>query len=354
MNGPHWVRRLLAGVTVEEVQRFDATFDVAATELESRRGVGEESWHCAARAEVDNAIRHRANYRLEAAWTALKAVQRERVRTFEPSELVAEARIVRNESDEKLSGWRRTSVRELLPSELLDRVALVNGGLTVERTIRTLDPVNTGGAPTPGVTDNASERDDDNAHDGAARPSVSTPVVDDVRWLVDDLRTRLIAAKHMLDAHSDNIHHKFRILRRAVISTSVAIAVVLAALVALVAMGWVPSALVTDDSPLGSWRLLLVVMTLGMLGAFLSSATELRNRGDKLTVPDLRVSYTLMGMRPVVGAMGATVVIVVVQSALGDAVTLESTAILGLAIVAGFTERLATRTVTTAAEAVGK
>jgi hypothetical protein len=353
VNGPHWVRRMLAGVTVEEVQRFDATFDLAATELDARRSVGDESWHCLARAEVDNAIRHRANYKLEAAWTALKAVQRERVRTFEPSELVAEARIVRNESDEKLSGWRRTSVRDLLPSELLDRVVLVNGGLTVERTVRTLNPVNAGGASTPGATDGASERNDD-AHDRSAEPSASAPGVGDVSWLVDDLRTRLIAAKHMLDAHSDNVHHKFRILRRAVISTSVAIAVVLAVLVGLVAMDWVPSALVTEDSPLGSWRLLLVVMTLGMLGAFLSSATELRNRVDKLTVPDLRVNYTLMGMRPVVGAMGATVVIVVVQSALGDAVNLESTAILGLAIVAGFTERLATRTVTAAADAVGK
>ena len=59
-----------------------------------------------------------------------------------------------------------------------------------------------------------------------------------------------------------------------------------------------------------------------------------------------------MAMRPVVGAAGAVVVIVVLQSALGDAFTLQPTAIFGVAIAAGFTERLVTNTVSSAANAI--
>ena len=349
MYGPHWFRRLMAGVTVEEVQRFDGAFDVTRTELDRRCGNGESPWCDAARAEVDNATHHREAHKLEAAWSALKSAHREMVRSFEPSELVAEARIVRNEADAKLSGWRQDSVTDLLPDELLDSVGIITGGLTVERTIKTRTP--SPAIEAPGTSPAAGQATEVDGQTSAETPAAERDA-DDAAPLVHDLRTRLITAKQMLDVHSDNVYHKFRILRRAVISTSVAIAVVLGILVALVALEWVPSILITEDSPLSSWRYLLVVMTFGTIGAFLSSATELGNRNEKVSIPELRVSYTLMGMRPIVGAMGATVVIVVLQSALGESVTIDSTAILGVAIAAGFTERLATRTITTAADAL--
>ena len=351
-QGPKWLRLVLAGVSVTEVQRFDAALDAATTALERRPRADDDSWRETAQNDIENAEKRRAAYQLEAAWSALNSSRREMTRSFNSSELVAEARIIRNEAADKLTGWRRNSVADLLPAELLDGVGLVSGGLTVERTVRLRNTPTRNAAPSPAsqLEDMRFENaDGDDAEAGAQRS-------DAIRSLVEDLRTRLIDAKWVLDTHSDNLYHKYRILRRAVISTTLAYLAFLAALVAIVGLEWVPSALLTDSpeqSPLGSWRLMLVVMTLGIVGAFFSSATELRNRDDKLRIPDLRVRYTLMAMRPVVGAAGAVVVIVVLQSALGDAVTLQPTAIFGVAIAAGFTERLVTKTVSSAANAIG-
>ena len=354
IRGLKWLPRVLAGVTVEEMQRFHGTFDVTQTALDRRAGADTEPWGSAARQDIDNARARADKFKLEAAWTALKSAQREMTRSFDASELVAEARIVRNEADDKLSGWREKSVADLLPAELLDSVALAGGGLTVERTAR----VQVGDAPAANETSRPLDRIEESLPaptEGDDIDSASRPI-DGAESLVGDLRARLIDAKWVLDTDSDNVYHKYRILRRAVISNTVVYGLILAALVAIVALEWVPNALLPDqpeNSPLGSWRLLLVVMTLGMIGAFFSSATELRNPGDKTRIPDLRVRYTLMGMRPVVGAAGAVVVIVVLQSALGEAVTLESAAIFGVAIAAGFTERLVTKTVSSAANAIG-
>lgn len=352
VGGPKWVRQVLAGVTVEELQRFDAALDVAKTAFERRPGADDELWRDAAQHDIENAERWRAAFKLEAAWSALKSGHREMARSFDASELVSEARIVRNEADDKLTGWRLKSVADLLPAELLDNVGLASGGMTVERTVRTGDTPTARRPPSP--VDQLASDTTENAEGAGAKAAM--PRRAGGRSLVEDLRARLVTAKWVLDTHSDNVYHKYRILRRAVIINTAWYAVFLCALVVIVAVDWVPDALLTEppeDSPLGSWQLLLVVMTLGIVGAFFSMATELRNRDDKMGIPDLRVRYTLIGMRPVVGAAGAVVVIVVLQSALGDALALQSTAVFGVAIAAGFTERLVTRTVSSAADAIG-
>lgn len=343
LQRPLWVRRVLSGVIAADTQRFDAALGGTQTELDRRSASGESPHIEALQPEIDDAEKYRAEFKLDAAWSALKGVERGMARYFDASELVATARVVRSEADDKLSNWRRTAVADLLPDELLDRVGLVSGGLTVERHARTWDRSISPSEPIDEPT--RASRDEGSAERTQA-PDHASP-------LVDDLRTRLIKAKRVVDDHTANVYHKFRILRRAVIGTSVAFGLVIVALFVIVALDIVPEAVLTENSPLGSWRLLLVVICLGAIGAFLSSATELRNRTEKVRIPDIRVNYTLMAMRPVVGAAGAIVVIVILQSALGDAVTLESTAILGIAIASGFTERLVTRTVTSAANALG-
>jgi len=351
-GGPKWLRQVLAGVTTEEVQRFDAALDTTRTAFERRPGGDDEPWRHAVRNDIENAEKRREAYKLEAAWSALKSSQRQMTRSFGPSELVAEARIVRNEAEDKLTGWRLKSVVDLLPAELLDSVGLLSGGLTFERTVRLRDLPPTNG--TPSLADQLEDEESGNPGGEDAEASIQRSVTN--RSLVDDLRTRLIDTKWVLDTHSDNLYHKYRILRRAIISTTLWYAAVLALLIAIVALGWVPDTLLTEaneNSPLGSWRLLLVVMTLGIIGAFFSMTTELRGRDDKTRIPELRVRYSLMTMRPVVGAAGAVVVVVVLQSALGDAIELRRSAIFGVAIAAGFTERLVTRTVSSAAEAIG-
>lgn len=349
VTGPSWLRRLLAGVTVEEVQRFDGALDLTRTELARRRGSGDQQWAAASQAEIDNADKYRAAFKLDAAWSALNSAKRQIVWSFAGSELVAEARIVRHQAHDKLTGWRGESVTDLLPKELLDTVSLGSGGLTIERRIRSRKlsaPIDE-----PESSDRGGPATRDDA--GAADSSAAADAPFDYSSLVDDLQTRLIAAKELVDTQSDNIYHKYRILRRAVIITTTLLAVFLIALMAIVALEWVPSSLINEDSPLGNWRLLSVVMCLGIIGAVLSSATNLRDRDDKLRIPDLRVRYTLMGMRPAVGAAGAIVVVVIIQSALGETIALEPTALPAVAIAAGFTERLVTRTVTSAANAVG-
>ena len=106
IRGLKWLPRVLAGVTVEEMQHFYGTFDVTQTALDRRAGADTEPWGSAARQDIDNAWARAEKFKLEAAWTALKSAQREMTRSFDASELVAEARIVRNEADDKLSGWR--------------------------------------------------------------------------------------------------------------------------------------------------------------------------------------------------------------------------------------------------------
>lgn len=304
LQRPLWLRRFLSGVIAADTQRFDAALGGTQTDLDRRRASGEAPHLEVLQPELDDAKKYRSEFKLEAAWSALKVAERGMMRSFDASELAATARVVRNEADDKLSDWRGQAVADLLPDELLDRV-------------------------------------------GPTSTSASEPVD------VGDLRTRLIKAQRLIDDHAGNVYHKFRILRRAVIATSVVFGLVIVALFVIVALNLVPDEVTSADSPLDSWRLLLVVVSLGAIGAFLSSATELTNRSEKVRIPEIRVSYTLMGLRPIVGAAGAIVVIVILQSALGEAIKLESTAILGIAIASGFTERLVTRTVTAAASALG-
>jgi hypothetical protein len=256
---------------------------------------------------------------------------------------MAEAPVVRGEADEKLSGWRHASVVALIPDGLIDYPSS-----SVTQTIELSLPVESVDTPNGSAADSALSSLEVGSGDfAAAGERVSADQI-------EDLRTRIIKAKALVDAHTDNTYHKYRILRRAVIITSVSLAVVLAFLAIGVGFEWVPPALAPTDSPLGDWRSLLMVMALGALGAYLSSATRLSARDEHLTVPDFQVTYTLMGMRPFVGATGAVVAIVMLQSVLADAIKVAPNAMLGIAVAAGFTERLVTNTITSAADAVSR
>ncbi|MDH4116973.1 MAG: hypothetical protein OEX04_00425 [Acidimicrobiia bacterium] len=341
---PRLLRRLFAGVTVEEVQRFDAALDATLRELERRRHAGGSDHLDSVESRVESASRARADFQLQISWTALKSAEREMIRSFTWPELTAEAHVIRGEADEKLSGWRHASVVALLPDAAMGRSAAPNVTQTIELSLPTesADPPN-GGAENEAV----SSIEASSATLGDADGQVSADQI-------EDLKTRLIRAKAMVDVHTDNMYHKYRILRRAVIITSVSLAVVLASLAAGVASKWVPAALAPADSPLLDWQSLLMVMGLGALGAYLSSATRLSDREEKLTIPDIQVTYTLMGMRPFVGATGAVVAIVMLQSVLADAIKVAPNAMLGIAVAAGFTERLVTKTITSAADAVSR
>ncbi len=288
------VRRIRAGVTRDEEQRLETELQSLRTELDHVRTDGADPWQAAGRAVLDHAERCLQDAQVDSAWAALKTAERMLLHTFDAEQLGAEADAARVEGEAKLTGWRRDAVTQLL-----------------------------------------GQRDDD---------GVITPVA------VADV----VKARETIDEHADNVFRKLRFLRRAVLRTSILLALVLGLLGVVMALGWIPDGALPDNSPLSSWRLLLVVMVLGALGALLSSAIELRDADRKISVPDLRINDTLMWMRPVVGAAGAVIVIVVLQSGLDGAVTVTDVGILPVAVAAGFTERLVTKTVNDAAAAVSK
>ncbi len=320
--------------------------DVTRTQLIGLQGAEDEPWRAAATSEVANAQAWLDEFKLEAAWSALKSAHREMVRSYDPSQLVAEARALRNEADAKLTGWRKKSVAGLLPGEFLVAVGRATGGLTVERTVTVRDtPV---GPESPDAADRvpSPRRTMCRHRPSPRRVSWSRIYGRDLcaprRW---STRTRTTCT-----TSSGSSDGSCSSCRRCSPPS-------LGLLAVIVALEWVPETLVADasesESPLISWRLLLVVMSLGIIGGFLSAATELRTGNEKLRIPELRVSYALLIMRPVIGAAGAVVLIVVLQSALAEAVNLAPTAVFGVAIAAGFTERFVTRTISSAARAVG-
>lgn len=289
---PEVVQRIRAGVTHAELDRLRGEVSAARVRLDQIGGD----------ARVDTQLQaveqHLSRCSVEKAWTSLKLAQRTMLTLLDDATLEVEALATREEAEEKLSGWRQATVAALLGST-------------------------------------------------SSTPSSSPPPP-------GQLMIRLTAARVMLDEHADNVYRKFRLLRRAVIRTSVALAVLLALIGAATALEWFPEPVLPEHSPLGDWRLLAVVTVLGALGALLSSAIELRGHDRTIRVPELRVSHTLMWMRPVIGAVGAIVVLVVLQAGFDGAIVVTSPGILPLAIAAGFTERLVTRTVNAAADAASK
>lgn len=348
----HAIERTRAGVTRGELQRLDGAVAGTHAELERYRCDGDQEWWIAAESELRNATEHREHLELEAAWTALKASRREMLHALSWSGLVAEAHAARREAEAKLTGWRSSSVVDLLTPDLLGGVDLVCRVQRLERAVG-LTITNEAGQE-PSLIKRIEEAEQVLGYASNAARDLESRVEEIEKGLGYSLRARVRKAKEILDEDADNVYRKYRFLQKAVFRSFMLISGVLGVLGLFVALEWIPEAVVAEDSPLASWRLLLVVMGLGALGSFMSAAIELRDSDRTLRIPDLRVNNTLMWLRPVVGAAGAIIVIVVLQSGLDGTITVGSTGLLPLAIAAGFTERLATRAVTSAEKAVGR
>lgn len=182
--------------------------------------------------------------------------------------------------------------------------------------------------------------------DGWRRAAVVEQLRDKKDPSVEDIQ----AAQQILDEHFGNVFRRLRLLGRHLALLSVLLGVSLVALLALTL-----GELTGDDAPpiLQDGPMLGTVMALRFLGANVSSASGLLTKRDGTErVPTLRGEFALMALRPLVGAASAPFVVIVLQAGFGETVEVSNVGVYALALVAGFSDRLAARAVERAVNAI--
>ncbi len=220
-------------------------------------------------------------------WPALKAAHRELLALDDKPGLLVEADRLAREAQAKLSSWRAGAVTALIGHR--------GDGSTTD--------------PLSGLTE-------------------------------DEIRRRVRDARWILDEHADNVYRKLGLLERSLGGFALALLVALVVVAVVVGQGWPgPDA---AGTVLASWQRVLTVYSLGALGALVSGATAVAGIDRQNRFPDLRGQVAALALRPVIGAAGALLAVVVVGSSLGG-VTFEASATYAIALAAGFSERLASR-----------
>lgn len=282
----------------EELDRLRSTIEQIQIVLDGavQDGGSTPTWAATAKRYLDAA--HVAYSRRDPglAWPAAKAASRQLLGGLDRSSIVLEADRVRREAAEKLSGWRKDRVADLL----MDSCRGCDGGVPYER------------------------------------------------FSDDDLRERVACARQIFDDHMDNVYGKLSLVGVSLLRMIGALVVGLVLVALVVAAGWA-----SDDaqSPMGSWRLLLATYALGGLGALLSGTTDIVSIDRGQRIPDVRSRITLLAARPFVGAASALVVLVVITAGFSG-ITIEPNGRYAVAVLAGFSERFTTRAVGAAVERV--
>lgn len=230
------------------------------------------------------------------AWAAVKAADRELLQTYSPEQLRAEAVRTALEADAKLKGWRAEHIRARL-------------GVSAQRS-------------------NAGSEAD--AHT-ADRPVVSAATVIECRRVLDDA--------------VDTVYRKLGLLRQRLRWSALS----LIGTLLLVVTTWLTAAAtgvdpVRHSGLLDDWSSLLVVLSLGALGAALSGLLSVRDRTIDARVPDLSLGWAMLVWRPVVGAASAFVLVLILQSGVAG-LALDSSAALVAALIAGTTELVVTNAI---------
>lgn len=277
-------------------ERLSEALDEFASLRSKRRPDEVEAWYETAEKLEQQARAHKEAGERNAAWSALKAADRELIWDFSLEELRLEVERVAFESKSKLSGWRAKTVSAVLSPEC--------GRLT-----------------------DADE--------------------------LSELRHRVFVSRRILDEALDNVHRKNDMLRiqvgRSALSATVLLAVASIVLALQVRAGWSPSEI---GYLLGDLQSFAVVLVLGAVGASLSGLLTLARTNGASRAPDLRLRWIFLKYRPVIGAISAIVVVAILQSGVAG-LSVTSEAALVASIVAGFSERLVTRSLDTAATNLG-
>ncbi|HET7847215.1 MAG TPA: hypothetical protein VFL72_06940 [Acidimicrobiia bacterium] len=272
-------------------ERLDGALEQLLVRIEARKGpdLTESSGKWLERAEqyYTKARQHQDARQLNAAWSAFSAADRALVGCFQPQELLLEAKRVAAEADKKLDGWRRKASASIWPA---DR--------TAKWWETRLEP---------------SE--------------------------VEELRLEVMMIRQMLDDSSDTTYWKHEYQRSQMRRSAQAVVIMLVALVIVMAVvleqGWDAA---SDKSLVADLRSLVVVITLGGLGASLSGLLTVSQRNLSEEIPKIRAQWNLIRFRPIIGAVSAIAVVGILQSGIGG-LNVEPEAAVIAAFLAGFSER---------------
>lgn len=279
----NWLRELRPGA----LDRFDT--ERFQTELDRLWATWSSSGQPPASIDqvVQVAMARWSEGRHDAAWSALKAVDRELVDRLDAPSLAFERSRVLKEAQDKLGGWRLATIEECLKEDL---------------------GCDEGGTP-------------------------------------ESLASNVKAARRVLDGHLDNVHLRERLLKGHVQGAGVVLLLVLLGLVVVLGvLAWTEWA-VDGLDPFSNLADFCLVAALGAFGAAVSGVVRFVARDVSLGIPRLKAERTLIWLRPLVGAAAAVVVVAVLLSGLAGLEVTNDASLLVYALVSGFSEALVSRTV---------
>jgi ADP-ribose pyrophosphatase YjhB (NUDIX family) len=222
---------------------------------------------------------------VDTGWKILHTAQRLLIFYLNQDEIDARAELLRNEASKKLSGWRKDSIIELLPSA-----------------------------------------------NGDQPPKIT--------------KAALFEATRVRDDHSDNLYYKIALLQNEMGILSVVLIIALVALVLLAGLNHLP---LDREVLTGNWETLVSVMLFGVLGGVVSGAFSLVRTSTDSKITELISSRLITLLRITVGAAAAVTVYALMKSAIFPKVfsfdIVSPGTVFFLAFVAGFTERLVIKAV---------
>lgn len=322
-------------------QRLDAVIAGCRGRLDWREATGakDTAWLAKARVLLSAADSALETHEREKAWACVHEALRLEVHGYGRAELDAARVALRHEAQEKLDSWRRASVLDVLARH--DRLEdLVTRSIPDEGVAAKI--VDLLKAPSDG--------------DGAERArallrSSGADLAEPLATLLTDIaadrvggttdaaqRMALISAMQIRDEHSANVYRRFALLRRQLLALSLVLVGTLAGI--LVMAAWLPLAL--EKPPTGA-RTWVWVLLFGTLGGSLTSLLAANGTGAGARVPEQRSQLLVAAARPLVGGAAALLAYALFAAdVLRIGATESAAALLALAFVAGFSERLVT------------
>jgi hypothetical protein len=336
-------------------KRLKATIEAYEQELSGRKTLSGGTYKSAA--PVIQPVLTRASRALdegdiELGWQCFHCAKRLELLVLEQSEWEAAAAGIRNEAS-KLRDWRKQAIDELLDAQIFK-----TSGDKPDRHADGAQP--TGGAQPPDIAPPPCPPQAPNipVPSGPDKPPRSDQVHGKDDKVGDGRSGRLFRAALLRDEHYDNAAYKDTLLRSNSLSLAVILAGTLAALLWMGSAGYLPSTIPAPDRAnltpeSDSFATLLAVAVVGLLGATFSAIISATKPSGPVRVPELVSSLRVTLLRLLIGPASAIVIYFVTRSTLYSFVFTfarpEDYALLTIAFVAGFSERLVLRAVETIA-----
>lgn len=284
-----------------QIERLAGNLAACAAEIQARKATAETdsnnkavAWLAGATDTLAEAERLLAAGLRNQAWRHLSHARRALIYSYSEPEVAWERDRLLSEAKQKLSGWRRDSVIQILGKD--------------------------------------NNKGDDKPNDFSPRDA-------------------LYFARQILDEHFNNMWIKIDVRN---VHLKVMGAIIFVTLLAFLSLLHLPlgdsvSPFAEEATVFNSWRLSVLALVLGAMGAAFSSAINKPNKNSK--IPDALASFDIL--RPIVGATGGLVVAVILQSNVLNIVSADSLNMIPFAFAGGFSEHFVTRLLTSVDNAAG-